>query len=387
VKTLKDFDFNHKKVLLRCDFQVPLSLSKPEKVLDDFRIKETLPTITFLLENNAKLILMSHWKPEGSEKIVSLEIISHHLENLLKQRITFLKDCRGEKVKKRVEKMKEREIVFLENLRFYKEEEENDENFAKELASLGEIYINDAFGVCHRAHASVVGVPKFLPSAAGFLLEKEIRVLSQALENPFRPLVVLIGGAKIESKIRVIENFLRIADHLILGGKIANSILKGKGILVSEEILEKEVLLELEKIDLTNPKIHLPVDGVIALKDFPQNYKRIGAIGTVRKEENIFDIGPESRKLFKEIIKPAKMIIWSGPFGMFEDKNFAQGTKEIIEEMLANKDAFKIIGGGETIEAFKLFGSLERIDHVSTGGGAMLHFLAGEKLPGIEALK
>ena len=385
IKTLRDFDVKNKKVLVRCDFQVPLS--EQGEILDDFRIRQTIPTIAYLIKEGAKVILMSHWKPEGKAEPRSLKPISLRTEELLRQKINFLDDCIGKKVRQEIEKMTPGQISFLENLRAHKEEEKNDENFAKELAKLGDIYINDAFGVCHRAHASIVGLPKYLPAGAGFLLEKEIKVLSNVLENPWRPLVTIIGGVKISTKIQVIEQFLKIADHLLLGGEVANTVLTGKGILVGRSLPEEKVMEKIEKIDLTNQKLHLPVDGAIALKDREEDFLREGAIGTFKKDEGVFDIGSETRKIFKRIIKEAKMIVWSGPLGLFEDKRFEKGTKEIAEEIVRNHTAFKIVGGGETIEALAKFGLLDKFDHVSTGGGAMLEFLAGEKLPGIEALR
>lgn len=401
MKSLKDFNFKNKKVLVRCDFQVPLS--EQGEILDDFRIRQTIPTIEYLIKEGAKVILISHWKPEGKAEPRSLKPISLRTEELLRQKINFLDDCIGKKVRQEIEKMTPGQISFLENLRAHREEEDyypptallahppspkkESENFAKELAKLGDIYINDAFGVCHRVHASIVGVPKYLPSGAGFLLEREIKVLSNVLENPWRPLVTIIGGVKISTKIQVIEQFLKIADQLLLGGEVANTVLAGKGILVGRPLPEEKVMEKIEKIDLTNQKLHLPVDGAIALKDRGEDFLREGAIGTCKKDEGVFDIGSETRKIFKRIIKEAKMIVWSGPLGLFEDKRFEKGTKEIAEEMVRNYTAFKIVGGGETIEAIAKFGLLGKFDHVSTGGGAMLEFLAGEKLPGIEVLR
>ena len=397
MKTLKDFNFKNKKVLLRCDFNVPLS--KEGVILDDFRIKQTIPTINYLIKENAKIILMSHLGDPGGKIVENLRLtpIQERLMEYLDLSIVKSKDCIGKEIAERTTQMKPGEILLLENLRFNKGEEDNDENFAKELAKLGDIYINDAFGVCHRKHASIVGIPKYLPctnilvqglpAGAGFLLEKEIKILSNVLEKPWRPLIAIIGGVKISTKIKVIEQFLQIADHLILGGEIANTILGGKGILLARPLPEKEVLAQIEKIDLTNPKLHLPVDGAIALKDRGEDFLREGAIGTFKKEEGVFDIGPETRKIFEKIIKEAKMIVWNGPLGLFEDKRFEKGTREIAETICRNHAAFKIVGGGETIEAITKFGLVDKFDHVSTGGGAMLDFLAGEKLPGIEVLK
>jgi len=406
MKTLRDFNFEGKRVLVRCDFNVPLS--QEGEILDDFRIRQTIPTIEYLIKNGAKVILMSHLgDPQENQKSkFSLKPVALRLEKLLKKRVypvksslrevfvkgeqfnrvKFLPDCVGPEVDKEMGKMKEKEVVLLENLRFHKEEKENDEKFAQRIAALGEIFINDAFSVSHRNQASIVGLPKYLPSGAGILLEKEIKVLSQVLEKPLHPLVAIIGGVKIETKIKVIEKFLQIADHLLLGSKIAETILMAKEILVGRKFPEEEILERIKKIDLTNPKLHLPTDGMMALASLDEKYSRIGAIGTLRKEEEIFDIGSETIRIFFEIIKTAKMIIWNGPLGYFEKSPFDTGTKKIAEAICRNYSAFKIAGGGETDSFLHQSGLRERFDHVSTGGGAMLEFLAGEKLPGIESL-
>jgi len=390
MRTLKNFNFKNKRVLVRCDFNVPL-LEKGG-ILDDFRIKASLPTLEYLIKKGGKIILISHLgKPEGKfVKKYSLREVSIRLGELLKKRIGFLNDCIGEEVEKEVEKMKPGDIFLLENLRFHKEEEANDRNFAKALSRLGDVFINDAFSVSHRSHASVVGITEYLPSGAGFLLEKEIKVLSRVIKKPWRPLVVIIGGSKISSKIKVIEKFLEITDHLLLGGEIANAVLATKGILLSQPIPEPEVVKRIKKIDLTSPNFHLPVDVLISLADLEtglkEGYFRQGGPGQVRKEEKIYDIGPETIKIFSRIIKEGKMIFWSGPLGMFEEKKFETGTREIVESIARNYQAFKIAGGGDTTWALNKFGLVDKFDHISTGGGAMLEFLAGEKLPGLKAL-
>lgn len=380
IKTLRSFDLKNKKVLVRCDFNVPLS--RKGEILDDFRIKMTLPTINYLIKKKAKVILMSHL--EAKEKKLSLEPIASKLKEFLGQEVKFLPDCLGQDVQKEIEKMEPGKIVLLENLRFHKEEKENDEKFAKEISQLGDIFVNEAFSSCHRNHASIVGIPKYLPSIAGILLEKEIKVLSKVLKTPIRPLVAIIGGVKIETKIKTILNFLGKADHLLLGSKIGEMILAGKGILIGRSFSKEKLI---EKIDLTNQKIHLPVDGVIALKNLKEGYLRKGGIGTLRKEEEVFDVGPETIKVFKKIIKLAKTILWNGPLGMYEDKRFEMGTKEIADAIVRNYSAFKIAGGGETVSAINQFDLRDKFDFLSTGGGAMLKFLAGEKLPGLEVLK
>ncbi len=380
MKTLRDFNYSKKAVLVRCDFNVPLS--EEGEVLDIFRIKAVLPTIHALSEAGAKVILLSHL--EVKEKVASLKIIKPKLEELLGKKIKFFSDCIGPEVKSGIERMRAGEIVLLENLRFYKGEKDCQPQFAKELASLGDFYVNEAFSCCHRSHASIVLLPKYLPSAAGFQLEKEIKVLSKILENPARPLVAIIGGIKIETKIKTILKFLEWADHLLLGSKMGEAILAHKMILLGRKVYEEKLI---DQIELTNPKLHLPIDGLISLKDRREPYFRIGGIGTLKKEEEIFDIGPETTKIFTQLIKEAKTIFWSGPMGMFEEKEFEKGTRELAEAIVRNHSAFKVAGGGDTISAINKFGLAEGFDFLSTGGGAMLHFLSGEKLPGIEALE
>jgi len=377
--TLKEISFENKNVLVRCDLNVPLG--EKGEILDDFRIKKVIPTIQYLIKEKAKVILISHLESKG--RILSLKNISLRLEKLLGKRVKFLPDCLGRGVEKEIEKMKEGDVILLENLRFHKEEKENDESFAKRVAELGDIFVNDAFSVSHRRHASIVGIPKYLRAVSGPLLEKEINVLSQLLKKPLSPFVVVIGGIKIESKIKTILNILKTADHLLLGSKIGEAILAEKGLLLERDFPENELV---KQINLTNQKIHLPIDGAIALKNLKENYLRTGGIGTLRKEEGVFDIGPETIKVFKRIIKEAKTILWSGPLGMYEEKKFELGTKEIAETIVRNYGAFKVAGGGDTISAINKFNLLDKFDFISTGGGAMLQFLAGESLPGIKAL-
>jgi len=387
MRALKDSEFKNKKVLVRCDFNVPLS--EKGVVLDDYRIKQTIPTIEYLIGKGAKVILMSHLDDPKGKIVENLRLgpIQNKLGELISRPITKTKDCIGKEIENLVFKMKPGEIILLENLRFHKKEEEGDLGFAKELSRFGDIFVNEAFSCSHRNHASIAGIPKYLPSVAGLLLEKEIEVLSRVLEKPRRPLVAIIGGIKIETKIKLIEQFLEKADHLLLGSKPAESILAVKGILIGRPLPEKKILEKIEKINLVNPRLHLPIDGQIALPSLEEKYLRVAAIGTLRKEEEVFDVGPETIKVFVKIIKPAKMIIWSGPLGMFEKEPFDKGTREIAEEIAKNYTAFKIAGGGDTISAINKFGLRDKFDHVSTGGGAMLEFLAGEKLPGLEVLR
>jgi len=347
MKTIKDFDIKDKKVLIRCDFNVPIINGK---IGSEFRIKQALPTLEYAQKQGAKLILMSHLGDNKEDLSPVWSIVKKYI---------------GDK-----------NIVFLENLRINKGEEANDDEFAKQLASLGDIYINDAFGVCHRNHASVSAITKFLPSGAGLLLEKEIKILSQILENPARPLIAIIGGAKVSSKTKVINKFLKIADHLLFGGKIANAILAAKGITLNG--LTEDDKKEIENINITSTKIHLPIDAVVSRKSM--------ALGKVKKDDVILDIGQETITMFSEIIREAKTIIWSGPLGLFEQKPFEKGTKEIAKSICKNNQAFKVAGGGDTTNAIEKFKLEEKFDHLSTGGGAMLAFLGGEELPGLKAL-
>lgn len=385
MKSLADFNFQNKRVIVRCDFNVPI---KNGEVSDDFRIREVIPTINHLVENKAKVILISHLgQPKEKDGKYSLKPIGLKLEKLLDKNVKFLNDCQGSKIEKEIEKMKTGQIVFLENLRFYPGEEENDLKFAKALAKLGDIYISEAFSVAHRNHASIATLPKLIPSGIGFLFGREIMALTKVRENPARPLVVIIGGIKISSKIKVIEKFLSQADHLLLGGKIANIILRVKGICLGKPWPEEDVIKVIEKLKLTDTKIHLPVDVVVSPNESGEVYIRETGPGSVRKEEGIFDIGPETIETFKKIIEEGKTIIWSGALGLAENEKFRQGTKSIAEAIARNHGAFKVAGGGDTTKLLNQFGLSERFSYISTGGGAMLNYLIGEKMPGIEALK
>jgi len=344
MKTIRDFNPKGKRVLVRCDFNVPLS---PEgEILDDFRIKKTLPTIKYLIEKKAKVILISHLgRPKGRQEKYSLKPVAKKLERLLKKKVKFLDDYLGEKVANEIEKMKEKDIILLENLRFHKEEEGNDENFARELSKLGDIFINDAFGASHRAHASIVGIPKFLISGAGLLLEEEIKILKNLLQNPQKPLVAIIGGKKVEDKVKAIDKISKSALFILVNG------------LIQREIKEKNIFFK-----------------------FPQ--KLVEPVDEIEGK----DIGPMTISLFKQKIALAKTIFWNGPLGQIEKEEFQNGTKEIAKAIIES-GAFLVIGGGETVEFINQCKLASKFNHVSTGGGAMLEFLAGEKLPGIEVLK
>ncbi|MBI4709110.1 MAG: phosphoglycerate kinase [Candidatus Portnoybacteria bacterium] len=374
-----------KKVLLRVDFNV--AIDKAGEIMDDFRIRAALPTIKYLLKNQAKIILMSHFgrpngKKDGSMSLVS---VAQKLSEYLNTKIKKADDCIGVQVEGLVASLNNGEIIFLENLRFCEGEEANDQEFSKKLAALGEIYVNDAFGVSHRAHASIVGIPKFLPSFAGFLLEKEVKILSQVLENPSRPLSVVIGGAKISTKIKLIEEYLKKADNVILGGALANTVLHAKGLAIGKSMFEKEAIAGVEKLEITDNKLHIPVDTIVSEDRTGKGENRIAPVGKISENELILDIGPETEKIFSAVIEESKMVVWNGPMGLFEVNEFAHGT-EAMAKSIAQSNAFSIVGGGETTCFIENLGLIDKFSHVSTGGGAMMEFLAGDELPGIDAL-
>jgi phosphoglycerate kinase len=376
-----------KRVLVRDDFNV--TIGEDGKILDDFRIRASLPTIRQLLGQKARIILSSHFgRPQG--KIVDsmrLEPIWKKLEEYLGLKIKKADDCVGAEVEKLAANLQDGEILLLENLRFHPEEEENDQGFAAALARLADIYVNDAFGACHRAHASIEAIAKILPSFAGLLLEKEHKTLEKVLKEPDRPLVVVIGGAKISTKIKLIKNFLEKADDLLLGGALANTVLHAKGLAVGKSMIEEKVVGEVQKLEITNPKLHIPVDVILNESKEGDMDSRVGPVGKVGDSELILDIGPETVDFFKNVITSAKTIIWNGPMGFFEQEKFSQGTKNIAQAIASCPKCFSVVGGGETTCLLEQMGIIESFSHVSTGGGAMLALLAGDKLPGIEALK
>lgn len=401
MKKVEDIQVKGKRVLVRCDFNVPLD--KEGNVVDDIRIREAAPTINYLIKEGAKVIVMSHLgspknqrnigektsllqrlsrkRPEGS-----IYPIKEHLSLAIKRPVDFVNDCIGEKVNKRISEMEEGQVLLLENVRFYKEEKENSMDFARRLSSLADVYINDAFSVSHRNHASVASVSRFLPSAAGMLLQKEINTLQEIKKDKRRPLVVVIGGAKIKSKMSAVSYFLKNADHVILGGKLANAVLVVRNISIGQDMPEDDVVRAVEENDFTSPKAHIPVD-VIASPDHTGSvYVRETAPAQVRGDEDILDIGSETIKMYGEIIKEAGAIIWIGPLGLFEEKSFETGTREIADRIIRNHRALKIVGGGDTISALAKFDLLEKMDHYSCGGGALLAYISESPMPGLEGL-
>jgi len=386
MKVLRDAQVKDKKVLLRVDYNV--SLDKQNNVLDDFRIRATLPTINYLKQQNAKIILMAHFgRPKGKVATeFSLEPVRKRLETLLNEPVKLAPDCVGESVGQLIASMSGGDILLLENLRFHSEEEKNDEVFAKQLASLGEVFVNDAFGVSHRAHASVSAIVKFLPSYAGLLLEKEINNLTTVRDNPPHPLCAVIGGAKISTKIKLIQSFLNKAEDVILGGALANTVLHAQGVAIGRSFFETEIIPELKKLELTSTRIHLPVDAVLCENQQGVGSFRVGAVGSTGEQELILDIGPDSQKLFALVLARAKMIVWNGPMGLFEAKSFDGGTIAVAEAII-NSGAYSVVGGGETVAFLEQLGLIDKFSFVSTGGGAMMEFLSGDELPGIKALE
>lgn len=388
-KTVKDIDLKGKKVLVRCDFNVPMDENR--NITDNTRIVAALPTIKYLLENNCAVILCSHLgRPKGEFKPeFSLKPVAKELSKLLGKEVIMAKDVVGEDAKTKAENLKQGEILLLENVRFHREETDNDPAFSKELASMAEVYVSDAFGTVHRAHASTAGVAQYLPAVSGFLIEKELKFLGNAVSNPERPFVAILGGAKVSDKIGVIDSLLEKVDTLIIGGGMAYTFFKAQGYEVGRS------LCELDKLDLARDlmkkaeekgiKLMLPVDTVVG-KEFKEDTESKNVKCTeIPVDWEGFDIGEESIKIFSEEIKKAKTVVWNGPLGLFEFPQFAVGTNAIAE-VLSEIDATTIIGGGDSAAAVRKAGLADKMTHISTGGGASLEFLEGKKLPGIECL-
>ena len=393
-KTVKDLDVKGKKVLVRVDFNVPLSKKNNEEIADDTRIKAALPTIDYLLENDAKVILMSHLgRPKGEAKPeFALKPVADWLENHYKDKFHFFPspEVVDDKVKEEVANLKEGEVCLIENTRYVAGETKNDPEFAKKLASLADLYVNDAFGTSHRAHASNVGVASILPSAVGFLIEKEIDVMGKALEAPEHPFVSILGGAKVSDKIGVIENLITKVDTILIGGGMAYTFLKAQGKEIGKSLLEEDKMdlsLELiKKAEENNVEILLPVDVVIADEIKSGVETEVVDIDSIPEDKEALDIGPKTAELFASKIKNAKTVVWNGPMGVFEVKEFANGTNKVAES-LAESDAITIVGGGDSALAIELAGLKDKITHVSTGGGASLEFLEGKDLPGISSIE
>jgi phosphoglycerate kinase len=384
-KTIEDIEFASKRVLVRVDFNVPL---KDDKVADDTRIRAALPTIEYLLDHNAKVILCSHLGRPNGQVVpeLSLRPVAKYLSELLGMPIEFAEDCIGPEAKKAAEELEDGQVLLLENTRFHKGEKANDPAFAKELASLAEVYVNDAFGSAHRAHASTEGVTKYLPAVAGYLMEKEIRYLGEALSEPEHPFVAIMGGAKISDKIDVVKRLLEIADHLLVGGGLANTFLAALGYDMAESLVEEDALPTAREIqEGAVDKMVLPVDLVVADEFAEDAQRKTVPIDQVPTGWRALDIGPETVNTFKTKLQGARLIVWNGPMGVFELEPFAAGTFAIAHA-IAETQATSIIGGGDSAAAIRKAGLTDQISHVSTGGGASLEFMEGKTLPGVAAL-
>ncbi len=382
IKTIKKAgNLRGKRVLVRCDFNVPI---KGRKVADDFKIVQSLPTVRYLVAKGARVVLLTHLgRPKGKkDKNYKLKVVSHRLTKLLGGRVKYVEDCVNREAQEAAAKMKSGQVVLLENLRFYKGEEDNNKEFAESLAGLADIYVNDAMAVSHREHASVSAVREFLPSYAGLLLEKEIENLQKVLK-PEKPLVAIIGGAKIETKVPVIRNLAKKASKVLIGGMLAYDFLAAKKWSTGKYRVDKANAKLAKK--LLSKKVILPVDLVVSNKSGGQGKVNLTPANKLPKNCWQYDIGPETIRLYAQCIKEAKTVIWNGPMGMFEEERFRQGTlavARLVAEMSSGR-AFGVVGGGETVSALKQTKMLEHVDWVSTSGGAMLAYLAGEKLPGL----
>ena len=389
-KTVKNIDLKGKKVFVRCDFNVPMD--ENQNITDNTRIKAALPTIKYLLEQNCKIILASHLgRPKGEVKPeYSLKPVAKELSKLLGKEVIMANDVIGEDATTKAENLKEGEMLLLENVRFHKEETDNDPEFAKKLASMAEIFVNDAFGTAHRAHASTTGIADYIPGVSGFLIEKELKFLGNAVNNPERPFVAILGGAKVSDKIGVIDSLLDKVDTLMIGGGMAYTFFKAQGYNVGNSLCEVEktglALEAMEKAKEKGVKLLLPIDTKIGKEFKPDTESKTVAWTEIPDDWEGFDIGEKTIEMFKNELKTAKTVIWNGPLGLFEFDQFAIGTNEIAKT-LAELDATTIIGGGDSAAAVEKAGLADKMTHISTGGGASLEFLEGKKLPGIECLQ
>ena len=384
-KTVRDIDLKGKRVLMRVDFNVPMAGGA---VTDDKRIRAALPTIQYVLDQGASLILMSHLgRPKGGpDPEFSLKAAAEALGKLLGKPVQMASDCIGPQVEALVEALKPGEVLMLENVRFHKEEEKNDPEFARKLAVLGDVYVNDAFGSAHRAHASTEGIARYLPAVSGFLMEQELEYLSRATENPARPYVAILGGAKISDKIAVVENLLSKCDTLIIGGGMANTFLAAEGYNMQASLVEESSLETAKAImGKAGGKLLLPVDAVVADKFDAEADSQVVDVDKVPAGWRMLDIGPKTIEAFGQVLKGAKLVVWNGPMGVFEFPKFAEGTFAIAK-LLATTGATTVIGGGDSASAVKKAGVAKQMTHVSTGGGASLEFLEGKVLPGVAAL-
>jgi 3-phosphoglycerate kinase len=387
-KTIEDIDVNGKRVLVRCDFNVPLDINDKSKITDDRRIREALPTIKYLMSHGARVILCSHIGKTKDKQ--TLAPVAKRLSELLERDVPFASDVIGNDARAKADELKDGDVMLLENVRIHPEEEANDPEFAKELASLAEVYVNDAFGTAHRAHASTAGVADYLPAVCGYLIQKEIGIMGDALNNPKRPFLAILGGAKVSSKIGVIENLLDKVDGLMIGGGMAYTFSKAMGGRIGKSLCEddkldlaKEILAKAKEKNVT---VYLPIDTICAKEISADAETMIVPTNDIPDDWEGLDIGPESTKKFVEAIKEYKTIIWNGPVGYSELDKFATGTISIAKALAENEEAITIIGGGDSAAAVEKFGLSSKMTHVSTGGGASLEFIEGKVLPGIACL-
>ncbi|OGK56489.1 phosphoglycerate kinase [Candidatus Roizmanbacteria bacterium RIFCSPLOWO2_02_FULL_39_8] len=390
IKTIEDVEIKNVRVLLRVDYNV--SLTSEHKIANDLRIKQSIPTIKKLLSDSNKIIIISHLgQPDGRDEKYSLAPVLEDLRKLLPGTvINLIDDFRTEKNKVFLDQQQGGEIVLLENIRFYKEEKKNDEDFAEELAALADVYVNDAFGVCHRVDASIVSIPKFIPHFAGLLLAHEITAINTMVNHPKHPLVALVGGAKVSTKINFLKSLIDHVDALIIGGALANTFLCAQGKEIGKSLVELDKITNaksiLEYADEKEKKVLLPKD-VVVFNSLTDDSGRVVSVDNVAEHDVICDIGPESEALFDEVIAHAHTIIWNGPFGKVEDERFARGTDFLYYAITQNKEALSLVGGGDTIAAISHHEYLDRITHISAGGGAMMEFIERGTLPGIDALQ
>ncbi len=385
-KTVEDIDVGGKRVLVRVDFNVPI---EDDRVGDDGRMQAAMPTINYLLDQGAALILCSHLgRPKGQvDPALSLRPVAEHLDEMIDVPVSFAEDCIGPEAESAAKALQPGQILVLENTRFHAGEKANDPDMARQLASLADVFVNDAFGTAHRAHASNVGVADYLPTVAGYLIEKEIEYLGNALENPERPFVAILGGAKISGKIEAISSLLQKADQILIGGGIANTFFKAKGYSLGDSLVEDDALdIAEELLEKGGDVLHLPVDVVIADIFDAEAESKTMDVGDVPDGWQILDLGPKTIEIYADIVAQAKTVAWNGPLGVFEFEKFAQGTFGVAQAV-ADSPAVSIIGGGESAAAIRKSGLTEKVSHVSTGGGASLQMLEGKELPGLAAVE
>jgi phosphoglycerate kinase len=388
-KTVRDVDVKGKRVFVRVDFNVPM---QDGKITDDTRIRAALPTIQYLSEQGAKVILASHLgRPKGQVvEELRLTAAGERLSELIGKPVRKTNEAFGETVKAEIAKMEDGDILLLENVRFYPGETKNDPELARSFAELADLYVNDAFGAAHRAHASTEGIAQYIPAVSGFLMEKELNVLGEAMENPKRPFTAIIGGAKVKDKIGVIENLLEKADNLIIGGGLAYTFVKAQGYEIGKSLLEEDKI-ELAKEFMAKAKekgvnFYMPVDVVVA-KEFSEDAEaKVVDIKEIPSDWEALDIGPKTRELYADIVKNSALVIWNGPMGVFEFDKFAEGTKAVAQALADAENTYTIIGGGDSAAAAEKFKLADKMDHISTGGGASLEFIEGKVLPGVAAL-